>query len=352
MSPNFGYQTSVTTTIRLGTSTGRRLQTTTNVANDMSTDAFRAEMMASVIHNLPRGFSEADIALEIDSAARTVVITISHITETGFTAAAMKDFVDTTSFTSSIATSIGLSVEVVSRPNILFRIAAAPSPPPTPPSPDANLDLGTAQNLGHTDSGSSISHETIWAIIGVVVVVVLLIGCGCAYWRGKRSAKKMKEVEVKADEGAKAAARPSSSSDHAELGQPIAGVAASPVSGSIAADEQNAMRLIGLGVQLERQLSGNTYPPPLPLGLAQPAVGYSQPVPASDLAAALQNVQLSAANLSFAAGRELASADARASANLWLRESLAAASANSSPRTATPVDSGTPKGSVDLGDRV
>ncbi len=315
----------------------------------MSTDAFRTQLLASLLSTLPGGLSEDDVTLTIDTSARTVSVTVEHLQEAGTTAAAVSTSVQAASFTSTLASSIGAeAVELTARPTIEYKVTPVPSPPPaTPPPPplptSGSFSLNQNQEQSTSGESAALSNTQLWVIIIGVIFVLLLGGCMGAYYRGKRSGKK-KAIEVQAAQAqpktdANAAAAAASSSSSRPETPP------SPRGSGVGGMPDNAMQLIGLGVALERQLSGSrttaAAAPPLTLTNAQLAYPqpFSQPVPPNELEAALQNVQAATANLQAV----------RTSQSMWLSDAMAAASAHSSPRSATtPHESavGTPKGAA------
>jgi len=334
-------------------------------ALDMTTTAFRSQLLAAVLASLPQGLTEEDITLVIDASAGTVSVTVDHLLEAGTTADAVKAAVSANAFTDTIGSAVGASVALESAPTIASRIAPQPSPPPTTPPPPTspspsmpspNGAFSVSQQQEATqDGGQALSNEMIWVIIVAVIFAVLFLGCLCAYYRGRRSGRRMSEVAIKSSKGIPKEAE----SVHVQSAAAAASASSASPTTPLPDVDANAVRLIGLGVALERQLSGGGLPSggrstPLPnqqISYPQP---FSQPVAPNDLASALQSVQAANANLAYIASRDAASSDARASANLWLHDSMAAAgsSAEVSPRgSATPVRSSTPKvsasGSID-----
>lgn len=295
------------------------------VAGDVSTfdeEAFRTNLASS----LP-GVSASSIRLSVTSGSVIVVATIV----TGDVQSTLSQVEQIASDPAVATAALGVSVEAVQPPRAVVALVVSPppsTPPHPPPSPPPFFAAGAAASAlsnAQTASESSegpVSSEMIWVIIVVVIFIGLFCGCYYSFNRGKRQGKHdMKE-----------AAKRAGLSLHPAQMAPITAVHyPKPMPASAAATDTNdALRFIELGVQLERQRSDTAQ-------LERQRSSSSQPPSMDELSAAVYEVQRANEALHAAADRVTSSNDPRASAHLWLRDSIVSTSQSSTPM-------GTPKG--------
>lgn len=298
------------------------MQLELTVGGDVSTFdelAFRQNLAST----LP-GITADDIRLSVTSGSVKVVATIITPTVQSTLTQVQQLAANPTTATATL----GVTVEAVQPPQTVVTLivspppSAPPAPPPSPPPFYTSGDTGAALANAQTASSSStgpLTDEMLWVLIVVVIFICLFCGCYSSFVKGKREAK----AELK-----KATAAAGLSLHPAQMA-PIApaGVAQPQSITPSATTTDDALRFIELGVQLERQRSGSQ----------SPRARASAPSEDVDVVRVVQEVHRAAQNMNAAAENMNATMDARASAHLWLRDSLANTSLGSTPK-------GTPKG--------
>jgi len=274
----------------------RQLQSAVQTAiDDPSTDAFQLRLRAAVAASLHPAADESNVLVSLTSADRVLHVTIIGFESGSHTAEPNAVVIDmgSTRFLANVETRLGSSVVMHVAPVVAMRLTPVPSPPPalppTPPtSPPPSVPLTViANNLG-TTTDERLSSEMVWVIIVASIAFLIVVGCATAFYLGKRAAKMKKTTVVQV--GRPALRRQITPEEHQ---QPAAAAAANPPQDDPTVRMQDDVRLLELGMAVERsmaqhrQSAGPSTQHPTKASAA-PAQGSS---PTADIAIALEGVQ-------------------------------------------------------------
>jgi len=241
----------------------RQLQSAVQTAiDDPSTDAFQLRLRAAVAASLHPAADESNVLVSLTSADRVLHVTIIGFESGSHTAEPNAVVIDmgSTRFLADVETRLGSSVAMHVAPVVAMRLTPVPSPPPasppmppTSPPPSDPLTSVIANNLG-TATDDRLSNEMTWMIIVASIAFLIVVGCVTAFCLSKRAAnKKTTVVQV----GRPALRRQISPEEHY---QPAAATAATPPHDNSSARMQDDVRLLELGMAVERSMAQHRQP--------------------------------------------------------------------------------------------